>query len=301
MKHLIAIITGSLVLLVCVLPARAADGDFHSDPCMNQVHQRMEQQWRIYRQSLFGRKKAEKEVTGNARFDLEGNAWIKVNTNQWRSMADGFKDTTWSDTQVDVQTEWEGMNEASPKPELQAERRGIFEAKQVLTSQYIVPASTQAYRAFQCRLQMICNGIKATNGAKVSKTDKNPITVPTDGCEDLKMVPLSACIFPNMQPGDDRATMSLTDPAETDIDSLSNQIIDTECLPLKQDLLLREMDVLRLSVAYDAAYRSLLQFSGSFDIFVYQFKGDFLRPLDNAMPLLEQLTRIPCFLAQCNA
>lgn len=148
---------------------------------------------------------------------------------------------------------------------------------------------------------MICEGIKETNEQKVDPETTVPITVEPEGCEEMTMPSLSPCSFPNLQPGEGGAvTASTADTAVKDLDVFNQQVIDSECLPLKQDIMLREADVLRLSVAYDAGYRSLLQFSGSFDAFVFQFRGDFLRPLEQAMPLLEQLTRIPCFLAQCN-
>ena len=55
-----------------------------------------------------------------------------------------------------------------------------------------------------------------------------------------------------------------------------------------------------LTVQYDAAYRSLLQFAGSFDAFANRFQGDLLEPIRQSMSLISQLSRIPCFLSQCN-
>ena len=57
---------------------------------------------------------------------------------------------------------------------------------------------------------------------------------------------------------------------------------------------------LRIAVSYDAGERSLEQLAGNVDFFLRGLRGEFLAPLEQTLPLLSALSRLPCFPGQCN-
>jgi hypothetical protein len=182
------------------------------------------------------------------------------------------------------QTEWEGQSDPFTDQSWII-RKGIFETKAAMTSE-LIPSITQSFRAFQCRVAAVCDAARQsfqnqtlTNGAYI---------VASDGCAPLRMQPLAACIR------DGEGTDPLVLP-QTALDT----IVRTYCDPVSAQLLDREAEMLKLAVTYDAAYRTLLQFSGQFDEFASRFKGDLIEPIRQSMSLLSQLSRIPCFLSQC--
>lgn len=244
----------------------------------------------VLRQIWFGRKDAEQETVNAVREDDEGDIWMKTGENIWRTSTKGFENTTWTNAQMNGQTAWEGMNETTLVGK-RSERTGIFEQKGMLTSE-LLPDLLQSFRAFQCRTAMVCEAVEQS--FLRGKTDDGGfLHIATPGCEEMIMKPLAQCRFGN---ADAKEAMDLQNP----LTGFSTTVVHTECQPLAEQLIAREASFLRTAVAYDAAIRTLLQFGGSFDAFIEGLRGDVLAPLEQTMSLLSQLSRIPCFAAQCN-
>lgn len=282
--------------------------------CNVALRDRLTQQQRVLRQIWFGRKNARNLPVNATRYDTQGTPWIKVSRDTWRSAAE---ETVRSDAGIDEETEWEGMNEpldgvyhersrgarndkdadvmvssSAPLRTSSAEPRiGIFEQKQMLTSE-LIPQLTQSFRAFQCRLAMVCEGMRQSFALAEPEED-GYLRIATSGCEELLMEPLQECRFGNADPAAQADHRDL-------IAGVDETIIHTECEPLAEQLIDREAAFLRIAVAYDAAQRSALQLSGVMDGLLQGLRGDILAPIREILPLLSQLSRIPCFAAQCN-
>ena len=247
------------------------------DACRNETENSLAREHRLYRRVLFGFVRAAEEDIGAVRNDKEGNAWFKSAANQWRSQAKGFAGTTWSDALMDTQVERDMLQQSDDA----TFRRGIFATRGVLTSE-LIPPLTQSFRALQCRTYSVCEAVvRALNG---EQPNLGFYVVQVPGCRDLLIPALPACM---PQTGDNPSILTRAN-------------ILSACKPMVDALLSRETEMLSLSVTYDAAYRSLLQFAGTFDDFLSVFRLDLLRPVRQSLPLLQQLSRIPCFLAQCN-
>jgi hypothetical protein len=269
--------------------AAAGSGLLPAEQCLKDTDLSLAQQQRVERQNLFGRLDAAREPVGNTRYDRDGTPWIKTAAGTWRTDTEGYTGTTWSDAQMNRMTEWEGMNEEAagdPSP-----RAGIFETKRALTSE-LIPPILQAERAFQCRVAAVCQALRdARDGAKPGADGL--LTVNVTGCMPLKMRALQTCNFFGPEKDDPNAPLPQSAAVFDDSVALS------DCDANADQMLARERELLKMAVSYDAAYRSLLQFSGNFDRYLGEFKGDLLGPIEQAMPLLSQLSRIPCFLSQC--
>lgn len=248
--------------------------------CLNDIYQGFGRETRIERSILFGLKKAADASLGTVRFSREGDAWMKTAANTWKSYAKGFQSTTWSDMLMDQQVEQDVLLPKNESPF----RRGIIEKKQLLTSE-IIPELIQSIRAFQCRLRAQCEVARLSQSKKVEAT----VRVQPDGCLEFEYPTFIGCKF------------------EPDIKNLAAggaafdaALIGRQCLKASTDLLAREMDLFKLVVAYDAGYRSLLQFAGVFEHFLVELRFPLLNPLWEASKMIGQFNRIPCFLAQCN-
>ncbi len=248
-----------------------------ADACKTQTEDALAREDRFYRRVLFGFVRASEETIGGVRYDKEGNAWFKSGANAWRSQAKGFTGTTWSDTLMDQQVERDWLQ----PDDARTFRRGIFATRGVLTSE-LIPPITQSFRALQCRTYSVCEAVlKSLNG---EESNQGTYIVRVPGCRDIPISSLPAC-----KPQD-----------QNKLAVLDRSTVLASCAPMVEALLKRESEMLTLSVTYDAAYRSLLQFAGTFDDFLSVFRLDLLRPVRQSLPLLQQLSRIPCFLAQCN-
>ncbi len=303
MKRLLSLLA-LITLVASSAPSRAAEIDptkliepeaTAADSCVAQVQAAAVQQQRIARQILLGRPDAKDEPKGNTRYGEDGSAWIKTDDNTWRSTSPGYENTTWSDLQMNRQTEWEGMNEIE-NPSPREPRLGQLDRRGALTSD-IVPALAQMLRGYKCRLEMVCGNVRASyldDGE--NPDDYKPIETP--GCMDLQMKPYSQCHFDN----DELIEDDEEDDAEKqrNIEAYSDTIVRENCRPLIEQLVEREKQMYLLAGFYDASYRSLLQFAGNFDEFLIAFHDDMLTPIEQSMSLLGELGRMPCFLSQCN-
>ena len=249
-----------IFLMSTPLPLRAEQQS--PDACVAEVDRELAQEQRIYRGVLFGHTKAEKARPGDTRYDTKGNAWIKLRD-------DGRM--VWRSPAPNFKNMiWEDgrMNdwdEAEP-------RTGIFETKKALTSE-LIPPLTQSMRALRCRLAAVCE-------ASVSKEET--IMVQTPGCMELPVDPMPSCQF-----GDTAKAGQVG-------------IMRGYCRQVADRLLDQESELLKLAVTYDASYRSTVQFAGNFDLFLKEFRVSLLTPIRQAVSLLGQLNRIPCFTSQCD-
>ena len=255
--------------------------------CTDDIFSSLAQQQRVYRDVLFGLQEAGNEAAGNTRYTRDGIAWIKTDDDTWRTSVAAYSTVTLTDAQIDTLTEYPGMNEFAPSvPE---PHPGIFETRGVLTSELLAPL-IQARRALECRTAAACELVRQTR-IQIPDAD-GYVTVSVRGCEDMRMQALASCRFQNPAGGSPNPGTAL--------DAQSEKIIEQTCEPARQNLLLREDAVLRLAVTYDASYRSLLQFAGNFDAFLGEFQGDILDPIGDSMSILNHITRLPCFISQCN-
>lgn len=151
-------------------------------------------------------------------------------------------------------------------------RRGILEIRNALSSE-LVPSALQAFRATQCRMQAVCMAARLTREAE----GDDPVKVQPDGCIEFELPQLKAC-----------RTVDLT------------TLGAGTCTAQVNDILERESRILELVFAYDAAYRSLMQFAGTFEGFLSDFRFPLLQPLWQMVRTLGQFDNLPCFLAECN-
>lgn len=150
-------------------------------------------------------------------------------------------------------------------------RRGIFEIRRTPTSD-LIPPILQSLRALQCRLRAVCMIAAASPGS-----DEQSIDVQPDGCMEQTFPRLSACI-----------------------DATQVTIGTDSCDSAIAAIIAQESELLKLAVAYDAAYRSLLQFAGIFEGFLHDFTFPILEPIWQAVRVIGQMNGIPCFLSQCD-
>ena len=235
--------------------------------CRVTVEQELAKEQRIYRSVLLGHTKAKDAPVGEVRYDKEGIAWIRTEKNKWKTVAKGYESTVRTDTQMD------------DKDELK-ERRGILETRGVLTSD-LVPYLTQSFRALQCRIDLVCR--TAELSTEIKEKNKKRIDVSAPGCMEEERDSFPSC---HLVAGE------ASRPEGGDI--------LTYCRNVGRNMLAREEDLLRLTVEYDAAYRSLLQLAGNFDTFLGSFEWSVSHLLRQAADIVGSLQRIPCFIASCD-
>lgn len=235
--------------------------------CRALVEKSLSKEQRLYRSVLFGQKKAKDAPVNEVRFDSDGIPWIKEKEDNWRSVSPGYEDTEWTDTQ---------MNDKSELPV----RKGIFETRRVATSD-LVPYLTQAYRALKCRSTIICKVVENSLGQESAEPQEVTVTVP--GCIEEKRKTFPGCHLY-------AAERSKVEEAD----------LLTYCRLVRDGMVAREKDLLKLTTEYDASYRSLLQLSGHMDAFLQEFRWPLTNSLRKTAELVGALYRIPCFIASCD-
>ncbi len=286
MKHVLIRVGLMVTLLAASVPDAVAESPTRVQ-CTHDIQNALLLQNQIYDDILYGRRAAADEDTGNTRYTTLGTAWIKVGPYTWRTAARGFSGATYSDADIDATTVWPGMNEIANKTP-QGPVRGIFETLGVQTSELITPL-LQSMRALQCRTAAVCESVRQT---RTQQTADGRLLIRVPGCEDFRMPLIESCNFKN-------PLASAPDPLLS-INSLDEQVAAGECERQRDGLLTLKAAELRLAVAYDASYRSLLQFAGNFDSFLGEFNGSVLTPLQDATEIISHLSRLPCFISQCN-
>jgi hypothetical protein len=243
-----------------MLPASAFAQDVLNQACVDDMFRLMDREHRLYRSVLFGQKSAADSPDGSTRTDSDFHIWMKTGTNAWRSLAEGYEQTTWGDSLID---------ERGDVPI----RRGLLEQRRTPTSD-LLPPMLQSMRALQCRLRSIC-----ALGRVRSESDDavSTVTVQAEGCLPMSFRPLKNCIPRDF----------------TDIGFGT-------CAATVDSIVERESRLLHLLVTYDSAYRSVLQFGGGFEGFLSDVRLPFLQPLWQTVRILGSLDNLPCFLAQCD-
>lgn len=152
-------------------------------------------------------------------------------------------------------------------------RRGFFEVRKTPTSDLITPL-TQAMRALQCKLRSVCLAAQES----VGKEKGDEVEVRHPGCLEFTYEVFEGCI---------------DQPAV-------NEVAAGVCDTAVNATLERERRLLILAVAYDSAYRSLMQFAGIFEGFMDDFRFPLLQPLWQTARALGSFDGLPCFSAQCD-
>ncbi len=260
MKRSLAVITGLLITFLqapVLVGAQSSAG--HSQPilCRMQFEERLSHEERVFRSVIFGAPRIERMEPGNVLYDKEGNAWMKISDDAWKSP--DMPDETWTDSIMDNEREIES-------------RYGLLETRRALSSE-VIPATLQAVRALQCRLRAVCMTVTESR----EKEAGDSVTVEPPGCIEFEMPVFEGCI------------------------KLDTALVESSFCDTTSDMLVdRESRMLEMIVAYDAAYRSLLQFAGIFEGFLTDFRFPLLQPLWQMVRAVGQLDGIPCFLAECS-
>jgi len=160
------------------------------------------------------------------------------------------------------------------------ERKGIFETKRRLTSELVSPI-IESYRVYRCRSLGVCALVTDSFLQKGGDADIHLL-----GCRSVTAPRFEQCYF-----GSDETRAG--SPAE--LTSLVNQ-----CQTILEQTFKTEESVLRLAVAYDAGYRSLLQMAGMMDWMLEGFPTAALKAVSSMVNLLGKLTQIPCYIGQCD-
>ncbi|TSC59952.1 MAG: hypothetical protein Greene041662_337 [Candidatus Peregrinibacteria bacterium Greene0416_62] len=235
---------------------------------------------REFRSVLFGQTAAEKALVSEVRFANEDKSiWIKTQVatssmssspakpDIWESVAEGYKSTTWTDTDMEDATDI-------------VPRKGIFAVRRRLPTE-LIPHLAQAYRTLECRLENLCRLVQISTNIKDS--DAQDVTVKILGCLDVETQTLPACHLPSVQG---------TLPTQGNMWAY--------CMAMTESLRVREAQILKLVVEYDSGYRSGLQFSGIFRAFLGQMRGVVLGSMRSATTMITAFSRVPCFIAACD-
>jgi hypothetical protein len=160
------------------------------------------------------------------------------------------------------------------------ERTGIFETKRRLTSELVAPL-IESYRVYRCKSLGVCAMV--TDSFVQKGGDAN---IHLLGCSAFSAPRYEQCYL-----GTDEK--SAGSPAE--LTSLVSQ-----CQVILEQTFRAEESVLRLAVAYDAGYRSLLQMAGMMDWMLEGFPTLALKAISTMVNMLGKLTQIPCYIGQCD-
>ncbi len=271
-----------------------------SDPtienCRFAVDEAVAKETRMYRTTLFGRSRARLAPVGTVWYDNHYPpwAWYKVGPNKWEYVGNEQMDTDIiSDENMEYSMEIDSLYTAGngglifapdPDDEDAPLRRGIFHTKRTVTSD-ILPNLMQAFRTYACRLDMVCD--LAVQSMSVSET--GPIsgefkTINVPGCIETELKSYPACHFTGSKGSNVQAA-----------DVLSY------CTDVKTTILNREVEIMKMLVEYDAAYRSLLQFAGIFDKFMIEFKDTISGNIRDAAYVIGWMHKIPCYVSSCDA
>ncbi|TSC80513.1 MAG: hypothetical protein G01um101425_167 [Candidatus Peregrinibacteria bacterium Gr01-1014_25] len=256
----------SLFVIALAVPFTAASATpaaLETDPCLVSTRALMGKEQRFLHTVVFGQPAASLARTGSVRYDKSGNSWVKTRSNTWLTLASGFQNTTYSDQQMESQSE-------------HAKRRGLLEVRQSLTSE-LVPPLAQSLRAFRCRLAAIC-----ALADESEQSTSSSLTISVDGCYPRTEKRLTSCTFRSRDPA----------PART--------AVLQQCADDASQTFAQESALLEATIAYDASYRTLLQIAGGFDAFFEDLRDPLLSPLRSAARAIGELQRIPCFLSECH-
>jgi uncharacterized protein YijF (DUF1287 family) len=276
------LLVGISLLASAILPSAAfaqagVEGPVMGE-CIENLYDAFGREHRLSRAVTFGQPAAENAPLTAVYYDRDGDPWVKTAENQWSSPSDEFDGETWSDGDMDDQVETDPLcenNEDDVEEScVKLPRRGIFEIRKTPTSDLVHPI-VQTVRALQCRLRAVCELAAESQGKESGDT----VTIELDGCLPMTFPVMEGC---------------------RNIDSTVYNTFPTSCREARRTLVQREMELLTLTVSYDASYRSLAQFAGMFQEFLTQFRFPLIEPLWQTVRMLGGLDGIPCFQAECN-
>lgn len=259
-----------LALTILLAPAHTLAAT--ADECRARVNTEVARELRLYRAYLFGKELPEDAPTGDVRYDTAGRAWLKTDN----------ESTPWiNSVNVGHALGWKWDNAYMLERDEHSDAlpiKGIFETKRVLTSE-LIPYMLQSIRALDCRLETLCEVARRSE----DKSDDDPVDIGT-------VQPIGCIAFED--------TVSWP---ECHFDAIQSQAdARSYCDDITTQLMQREAELLKLVVEYDAGFRSLLQFAGNFDIFLRELRWPLTGTLRQAVQLIGQLERIPCFLSSCD-
>lgn len=249
-----------------------------SQACLKDLYDAFGREHRLERAVIFGKPSAKNASVTSVFYDDDGDPWVKTAYNEWTSPSDEFDGETWTDDDMDDQSEIDLLC-TDNDDELQSTcvklpRVGILETRKTPTTDLIHPI-VQSVRALQCRLRAICKlAADSTN-----KESDEKVTITVDGCLPMTFPVMKGC---------------------HDLSPTFFEVMPGMCEAARQQLIEREMYILTLTASYDANYRALAQFAGMFQEFLVQFRFPLIEPLWQAVRMLGGLQEIPCFSAECN-
>ena len=243
--------------------------------CREKINLSLAKEQRLYRSVLYGEPEADEAPIGTVRFDDKGTPWMKKEDNKWSTAEEEE-----SPDGIEVTEKTQSNSEMDSSAELET-RKGIFQTRRMLTSE-LIPYLTQSLRALRCRTEAVCELAKRS----VYQENNTPssIKIQTSGCVERQVMTYPECQF---KAKDD----TLADASD----------IYERCDNVVKQMIEREESLLKMAVEYDAAYRSMLQFAGNFDLFMKELQWPFTFTLRQATGLIGQFNRIPCFLSSCDA
>lgn len=275
-------ILGIGMLLAVLLPSGAAAQSVVDPPrsaaCLEDLYDAFGREHRLARAVLYGRPSAANAPVTSVFYDDDGDPWVKTGNDEWTSPSDEFDGETWTNADMDEQSETDVLC-ADPSDTIRnacvrLPRRGIFETRKTPTTDLVHPI-VHTMRALQCRLRAVCELAAQSPG----KGRGDQITVKIDGCLPMTYPVMEGCV-------NAPSTLFTTLPGN--------------CQAARRALVQREMQILTLTTSYDASYRSLAQFAGIFQEFLTQFRFPLIEPLWQTVRMLGGLKEIPCFQSECN-
>lgn len=273
MKRLFS--AGLLFALLFPLPMHAID--VATPACIGEIYGALAKEQRMYRSVVFGAKDAEDLPVNSFLYDKDGKAWLKTEQDTWREIKNDASSSSSEGTAQPGNNGGESRdNSEMDRNKDTPTRRGLLEAKRTATSD-IIPGITQSLRALECRLRAVCELSSASQPVK--KDDDEKLKVQPDGCIEMELPPLHSC---------------------STAEGISPALIDPSlCDDAMEAIFLQESNILSLSIAYDASYRTIAQFTGMFEGFLSDFRFPLINPLWQTVRTLGGLKNLPCFLSQC--
>ena len=247
--------------------------------CLGAAEDAMGSKLREYRAVVLGAPKASRAPIGTVRYDKDGLPWLKTSVGTWKTFAkkecEGGPGYPCELTgEPPAQKDNDAMDDTAEFPP----RRGWLEMKMATTSE-LLPPLLQSMRALQCKLENVC----ALTAASLNKPTGNTVDIETPGCVKEKLPVLKACV----------------PEKEGTVPQTAVETVLSECAGMRQTIIDREQELLKLLIAYDAAHRSLRQFLGLLETFTVDIRSTLLGPVWEAVRAFHALGRVPCFSSQC--
>lgn len=210
-------------------------------------------------------------VDENTCFERVASELVEVH-DEWRSRLFGSREDD------------DGKFIALTAGEVDDERKGIFETKNRLTSEFIEPL-VESYRVYRCRSLAVCE-----IASRSIQTNGGIFDLHLLGCAERTVTRYGECYFGGQGGAGDESAKLQT--------AATNVV--RNCQQLVTETLASERAILRLAVAYDSGYRSLLQLAGMVDWMLEGFPTETVKAVSDMVNMLGKLHQIPCFIGQCD-